>query len=150
MKLRPLLPHISCLASVCQPWAILRWLCIIFYHFWISIVICVNWNALHRYHFSHSDLNKHFIMGDDHTIFTIFYYWRSRDVILHFLRFVLDLSFLAYSWEGLSHIVTLGIEYPQYGFGYITIMNAFQINQCYICIFKHSFNQKHNEIDFDW
>ena len=57
--------------------------------FWVFLnICCVNWNVLHRYHLFHSVVNKHFIMADNHTIFTIFYYLRSRDVICHFFKFV--------------------------------------------------------------
>ena len=49
---------------------------------------------LHNYE---SVLNKHFIARVNHTIFTLFYNWRSRDVICHFFYFILELSFLAQS-----------------------------------------------------
>ena len=78
-------------------------------------IYCVNWNVLHRYHLSHSAVNTHFIMGDNHTIFTIFYYLRSRDVIWHFFRFVRVIFLSTQLREGLSHFVTLGIEFPWYG-----------------------------------
>ena len=91
---RPLPLRISCL----EPY----WQVIVHYILPFLNKHCVNWNILHRYHSSHSVLNKHFNMGDNHSIFTIFYYWRSRDVIWHFFKFTLELSFLVYSWEGLS------------------------------------------------
>ena len=69
-------------------------------------IYCVNWNVyiLHRYHLSHSVLNKHFIMGDNHTIFTIFYYLRSSDIIWHFFKFV-RVIFLSTQLRVLPHLL---------------------------------------------
>ena len=67
-------------------------------------IYCVDWNVLHRYHLSHSVLNKHFIMGDNHTIFTIFYYLRSRDIIWHFFKFV-RVIFLSTQLRVLPHLL---------------------------------------------